>query len=308
MPPPGKNPPQRKNWRDGAKPSRAAPAGRGRGAGWVAKTADDQYQSARRKYWLRIGIWSTLFIGLVAAFIIYILRRPIATPLVAFAATKYAAPLPPNSYATEDLEGLRLLDKEVPGAKEKRILAYHAGPEWQSKEKWLVGLRDKIVAAGTGGPQKNTIIIYLSLHGVVNGDGEPCLIPPGAAPWDSKMWVPVREMLADVFLSEKQAAKIKRWNKLLVLDCNRIDANWGLGLFYNDFAERLGKAVEEARVKDPRLFVLNSTSTGRSAGPRRNFAARSSDTSSRRGSTARLTSSARGTRTGKYRSMSCAST
>ena len=84
-----------------------------------------------------------------------------------------------------------------------------------------------------GGPNKNAIIICLSLHGVVDESGEPCLIPPGASPWQSSQWVRVSELLNELFLFQDEkgryATKIKGWDKLFVLDCNRIDANWGSG-------------------------------------------------------------------------------
>ena len=84
---------------------------------------------------------------------------------------------------------------------------------------------------------------------MVDEKGEPCLVPPGASPWHSSEWVRVRELLNDLFLIQDEkrqyASKIKNWNKLLILDCDRIDANWSLGQFYNGFAQRLPDVVRE---------------------------------------------------------------
>ncbi len=276
MPASGSNPPQRKGWREGSKPGRAAGPGPGtgksRGAGWTKKTVDDRYESALLRYRLRVVFWTLLFCGLVGALGYYLFWRPVRTPLIAYAATSYAAPLPPNAWASEDLAGLRTLGSEGGLLEEKRIVAFRETPAWETpvregKDKWLRELRGQIETAVPGGPNKNAIIIYLSLHGVVDENGEPCLIPPGASPWQSGQWVRVGELLNELFLFQDEkgryATKIKGWDKLLVLDCNRIDANWGLGQFYNGFAARLRDVVQKANV--PRLYVLNSTSPGQTA-------------------------------------------
>ena len=271
MPASGSNPPQRKGWREASKPGRGGGSspgsGRSRGAGWTKKTADDRYESALVRYRLRVAFWTLLFCGLVGALGYYLFWRPVRTPLIAYAATSYAAPLPPNAWASEDLVGLRSLGSEGGLMEEKRIVDYREMPAWEGKDKWLREMRRQIDTAVPGGPNKNTIIIYLSLHGAVDEGGEPCLIPPGASPWQSSQWVRVGELLNELFLFQDEkgryATKIKGWDKLLVLDCNRIDANWGMGQFYNSFAARLRDVVQKANV--PRLYVLNSTSPGQAA-------------------------------------------
>ena len=271
MPASGSNPPQRKGWREASKPGRAAgssPAsGKARGAGWTKKTVDDRYESALLRYRLRVASWSLLFCGLVGALVYWLLVRPVRTPLIAYAATGYAAPLPPHAWANEDLAGLRSLGSEGGLLKEKRIVEYCEMPAWETKDKWLRALRGQIEKSGPGGPNKNAIIIYLSVHGVLDESGEPCLIPPGASPWQSSQWVRVGELLNELFLYQDEkgryATKIRDWNKLLVLDCNRIDANWNAGQFYNSFAARLRDVVQKANV--PKLYVLNSASPGQSA-------------------------------------------
>ena len=127
MPASGSNPPQRKGWREGSKPGRAAgsapAAGKSRGAGWTKKTADDRYESALLRYRLRVVFWTLLFCGLVGALGYYLFWRPVRTPLIAYAATSYAAPIPPNAWASEDLAGLRTLGSEGGLLEEKRIVA-----------------------------------------------------------------------------------------------------------------------------------------------------------------------------------------
>ena len=50
------------------------------------------------------------------------------------------------------------------------------------------------------------------------------------------------------------------WHKLLILDCNRIDVNWRLGVLSDGFADGLADAVREANI--PNFAILNSTSPG----------------------------------------------
>ena len=213
---------------------------------------------------LRVVFWSFLFAGLTGGFVYYVFRPVVRTPLLAFVATNYASPFPPNAWASEDLSGLQALGQEGRLFEEKRIVDFRDVPSWESKDQWLRQMRQAIDTARPGGPSRDTIIVYLSLHGVVDEKGEPCIVPPGASPWRSSEWVQVRELLNDLFLVEDEkrqyASKIKNWNKLLILDCDRIDANWSLGQFYNGFAQRLSDVVRELNV--PKLYVLNSTSPG----------------------------------------------
>jgi hypothetical protein len=261
---PGNIPPQRKGWRESSRPGTAASPGKTKAAGWTKKTSDGRYESAVLRHRMRTVSWSFLFLGLVGLFLYYVFRPVVRTPLVVYVATNYAPPIPPNSWASEDLDGLRSLGKEGGLLEEKRIVDFHDVPAWESKDQWLREIRRQIDMAVPGGPARNTIIIYLSLHGVVDEKGEPCVIPPGASPWHVGQWIRVRDLLADLFLFQDErghyASKIKAWDKLLVLDCNRIDSNWHMGQLYNGFAERLPDVVRAANV--PRLYVLNSASAG----------------------------------------------
>ncbi|MGO9115756.1 MAG: hypothetical protein ACLP9L_41650 [Thermoguttaceae bacterium] len=262
MPNPTHDPPPRKGWRESSQPALGSSPAKSRAAGWTRKTSDGKYESAVLRYRLRVVFWSVLFAGLVGVYIYYVFRQVVRTPLVAYVATKYDSPIPPNAWASEDLSGLQEMSSEGSLLQEKRIVDFHKVDTWESKDQWFSDIRHAIASATPGGPSRTSIIIYLSMHGVVDEKGEPCLIPPGVSPWKSSDWVPVREILTELFKysDKKYASKIEAWDKLLILDCNRIDANWSLGQFYNGFAEGLQAVVEKAQV--PRLHILNSTSPG----------------------------------------------
>ena len=251
----------RKGWRGGAKPSLPGtrPAG-ARVAGW-AESPDREYQRAILRYRLKVGFWSLLFLALVVGFILVLIWWPERTPLLATAVTDYDAPLPPNAWAREDLDRLFDLGKEGSWWKEKRILAY-SELSWDSNELGKLGVREFLQKARPGGPGKNVILLYLSMHGAVDDSGEPCLIPSGAAQRKSDDWLRVRDLLADLAApGEGQYPEaVRNAKKLLILDCNRMDANWRMGLLYNSFADRLQDVVK--RENNPNLYVLTSTSPG----------------------------------------------
>ncbi len=139
-------------------------------------------------------------------------------------------------------------------------IAEYSRVEYPPGETTLEGfqdLRERIRKSQGGGPGRNTLIVYLSMHGAVDKDGQACLIPPGVSPLDSQKWLPLHQVLRYLF-PEDDRDRLK--HKLVILDCNRMDANWGLGLLYNGFADDLDAARKRADV--PGLVILNSTSPG----------------------------------------------
>ncbi|GAF73470.1 unnamed protein product, partial [marine sediment metagenome] len=239
-------------WR-GKPPSspRTGRSARQKSGGWAEKK-DRDYERAALRHRTRIVLWSLLFIVLIAVFIRWLIPKPMPTPFLVAVVTDYQQPVPPNAWTTEDVEQLRSLHDE-------RILKY-TKVAWESEESGLKHLRQALDAATPGGPDKDLVIIYLSMHGLVDGEGKPCLLPPGASPLHSDGWLRVRDLINYLFPKQtpgKQPAKVK---KLLILDCNRMDVNWNLGLLYNSFAERLQAVVEEESV--PGLVVLNSSGPG----------------------------------------------
>jgi Mg-chelatase subunit ChlD len=204
------------------------------------------------RHGVRIAAWSLFFLGLVAGFIVWLVWTPLRTPVLVAVATNCDAPLPPNAWAQEDAERLQSLDRE-------EVLKCSLIP-WESKELGVAELRRELALAAPGGPHKNLVVLYLSMPGAVDGDAEPCLIPPGASPWKSDQWLRVRDLLQQLFprdQSDKLSAQVK---KLLILDATRMGSNWNLGLLYNSFAERLQAVLQDVNV--PNLCVLNSTGPG----------------------------------------------
>ena len=234
---PGSAPEKPKGWRGRKSPAASGGASAAaKGAGW-AQRPDRSAESATRWHRVKVGGWLLLALTLIGGFLFYLMYRPMRTPLLMAAATQYAHPWPPNAWAKEDLQGLTVLDRQE--------VATCLSIPWESNAEGLRRLREQVDAVRPGGPGKDVVIVYLSIHGAVDAQGQPCLIPPGAA-IDGSGWLPVRELLQTLFVEARPGRVPDHVRKLLVLDAGRIHSDWEAGILYNAFAERLSEVVADA--------------------------------------------------------------
>lgn len=254
-------------WR--GKDKTPAPMGRpaaAKGGLWSQKR-DRSHEQAVLRHRLRLAGWGFLFLVLIVGFTIWLIWTPKRTPMLVAAVTDYDSPLPPNAWAKEDIDRLFDLDKEEIIGFSKIVAdppkVYARNPEDLKQN--LAAQLQKVIGAkssfgGYGGPSKDLVIIYLSAHGAVNKDNEPCLLTSETELAESDNWYKVKQLLNDLFPEGKR----EQWPKktLLILDCNRIRANWSAGLLYNDFARQLQKVVQDKQAGYPGLAVLNSAGPG----------------------------------------------
>jgi Mg-chelatase subunit ChlD len=111
--------------------------------------------------------------------------------------------------------------------------------------------------ARPGGPEKDTIIVYLSSHGVVNERNEPCLLADESQAHNTRTWLRMHDLLQAMIASRPAQARL-----VLLLDSGKLDHSWPMGIVYNTFAERLADLIEQNRAAYPRLVVINSNSLG----------------------------------------------
>ena len=225
--------------------------------GWKVDHNSDQVRLTRRRNRLRrLSVISLLLlVGLGSAiFLATVLQRELQPPFVAIVKTAYSHDFPPNSWSFEDLDALRngvdSLDHKTLGVIDLSDV-HHANENLLTVPDERERKRVVMNAERTG-----VIIFYISMHGMVDDNDEACVATTESNPLDAKTWLPVSGLLS----------QIQNWklpdhvHKLLILDCNRQDANWKIGLLKNDFADRLLIALQKNRV--PNLVILNSTSGG----------------------------------------------
>lgn len=212
-------------------------------------TVNDVRSRLRSRRWIRaiaVGLLFGLAGGLVAIWLVLLAHRPRLTPLLAAVAIDYRWPVEPNAWAGEDLARIRSLHRQS-------LRVSDLSADWRSRDLALRRLDQELTTLVTTRSISDTVVVYLSLHGVVDEKGQPHLLPTEASPLDSSTWLPVREVLD--LICQKLPPSI---NKLVVLDSNRSGANWRVGQLHNTFADRLAGAIDPGL--HPGVVILNSTS------------------------------------------------
>ncbi len=241
---PGRGRSKNAGWSGGSK-TRDQPLHRWQDPNAAAEAAGARRRRQRNR-WFAVSV---LAVGLLAL-LVYQLLPTGKTPLIVVIATNYSAPVPLNSWAREDFDSLRELDR---GSFWDNIWITDLSERWNDSGEPRAPLvtEELIPKVPSGQP----LIIYVNMHGIVNDAGDPCLLHPDASITNSKSWKPVAELLGEI-----RATVPEKLNKLLILDCNRIRVNWNLGILYNSFTERLKELVETENV--PNLAVLTSAGPG----------------------------------------------
>jgi Mg-chelatase subunit ChlD len=188
-----------------------------------------------------------------AGLLVLLLHREVQFPFVTVVKTAYRPPFPPNGWAYEDLESIRSGAESLHG---KTIDVVDFSDADRTASSLLLPAPDQRRQLLNQARQTGVIVFYISLHGLVDDAGRACLAAPDASPFESKTWLPVSQLLRQIQSWELP----DRVRKLLVLDCNRQETNWNVGLIENAFAAGLQQALDETPV--PNLVILNSTSPG----------------------------------------------
>ncbi|TWT63321.1 vWA domain-containing protein [Rubinisphaera italica] len=205
-----------------------------------------------RRSWRRIMFLWGIVAGLLLTLVLFaylVLFAPQKTPLLMMVSLDYAWPYGPNCWAEEDLQRFKSLNG-------RNLELYPVGEDQMRRAEWLTDFSRKLVNAEFQHSGNQPILIYVSMHGSVDADGNPCLIPPNSSPVDTSTWIPVSELLKEIKRLELNLEQ----PVMLFMDCNKRITNWDRGLVYNSFAVALANTVRDAAM--PNLFVLNSTSSG----------------------------------------------
>lgn len=183
--------------------------------------------------------------GTMVAFLSF---RPQRVPLAAICLSDYPWPLAPNAGVGEDLAGLQQLDKA-------NLNLVDLTEGWQNKQLGLKQLDEYLDRAAVGEP---VLMLYISGHGIVNGEGEPCLVLPGYDPTQSERWLPLRGLISRI-----QARLDDTARAVLILDCVKSNSNWYVGKIGTTWTRQVRALMDE--LEDPRLAILSSTGPGQAS-------------------------------------------
>lgn len=189
-------------------------------------------KSQRKSLRARLVGLSFILLGLMSALVVLLLWGPSKTPLISVAAVNYNWPLPPNAWAFEDVQGFAFLQS-------KNIDWRDASPRWQTNATALGDLRQQVASVTNLAERTGTLVLYLSMHGAVNDQREPCLIPAGASPLAPDQWIRLSDVVG---LLPRSSTGV---HSLVVLDCIDQQVNWNVGLVDSTFAQRVIDWVNE---------------------------------------------------------------
>ncbi|MDZ4779694.1 MAG: vWA domain-containing protein [Planctomycetia bacterium] len=205
-----------------------------------------------QEHWRRIRTLILLVaaLGLTAALVNRLLFAPQLTPLIGVATTDYSWPVTPQGWAQEDQAAI------AASLHGQNLWAADISADWRTREAGLRSLDQQLETLSADAKRAQALILYFSMPGVVDGNGAPCLIPPGASPLDSSSWLPLSEIIAHV-----RARNLPRSCRvLIVLDAARADVDWKLGTLENAFVAGLESVWRDANL--PNLTILNSAARG----------------------------------------------
>jgi len=258
-------------------------------AGWRSSASRPQYPdaavAATRSWWnvrrseparnvgmrFKLTTLVVLLACLVVGFIIFLREKPMKVPLIALAATYGgSSSLPPNAWAFEDSDRFERQFSDSGATRRWFGSGGSAEVDVIRVDKWgtlpgrladnAIRQLEKVLRESPASGPGNAVVVYVSAHGVVNREGEPCLLLQDSSPLDAASWLPV-DQVCKKFCQANPGAVHK---KVLVLDCNRLEYDAPSGLLYNSFADELKDLVENKLDKKEcaGLVVFNSASPG----------------------------------------------
>ena len=233
-----------RGWRRGSKGGKSDSAEGGSGKGWQSrKQPTAKTGVSRHRTWLlSLGLAA---ISLLAIFIVVVLRIPRDMPLVVFGVTAYDRLIPPNAFVEEDTQRLASTNPD-----NINLMVFKQEITRESLKRHL---KDSLHPGGF--VKKELITIYLSAHGVVDRQGRACLLLSDSKPVDESTWFLISELFEILDVERPDAVKI------VLLDSGKIDANWSLGILYNDFPDRVAEQLSNHR----NIFVVTDRASGQLA-------------------------------------------
>ena len=228
---------------------------------WQTPTEASNVRASRGDQ-LAFGTWLLLGVGLLGGLVYLLPYSPDKTPVLILAEQNYLPPMPVNGWAADDAALIGELDGQ-------NISASRVTAQWESVAAGLEQFRTDLEARKNDAVGSGSCVLYINAHGLVNDEGQACIVTSNSEPHDASTWVPISSLLNIIVEVIPDPT-----NKLIVLDCAKVRSDWNLGVFYSDFAERLRDEVGSDPEKYRHVAVINSASDGQVAWSRSNFSLR----------------------------------
>ena len=207
----------------------------------------------------RLLLCGLALVAMLTVFGTWILFRPRSVPLVMFSVSRYSETIDPNRLVAEDRDRLR--DSFAGDSNLQMVdVTVDSQPDWRvSLDEVLNRLRPGGPGQGKLFPENNVVLLYVNAHGVVNQQGQPCLLMSDSHPLNDSTWLPLRALMKRVERQETLAAA----HKVLILESGKIRQNWSLGILDNLFCDALQE--DFARQPPSGWHVINATRSGQQA-------------------------------------------
>jgi hypothetical protein len=199
---------------------------------------------------LRLLVFGLVSILLMALFLVILLFPAQRTPMLVITMTNYKAPLPPNSWAREDMMAFVPLHRQT---LEVVDISTYATPA-----SMISNVKTALESAAERTPRE-ALMLYISAYGALDGQGRSTIILPSSDPQDSSTWISLEALL----LAIRSAKVDPDVNIVVVLDCNQLGANWAVGQLYPGFADGVRDAVRSAKMEN--LGVFTSAEPGQTS-------------------------------------------
>lgn len=185
---------------------------------------------------VRLFLALTVLLITTASLVVYLWNQNSSTPFISIAAIDYEHPWAPNAWAKEDQKRFQALAE----SSQFKVAVKQERKEgtWQD----LIDLElEKVTPGGPGGSLipflfgYRSLIIHLSAHGVLNGQGQPCLLFADADPLDDQTWVPLVQVLEAI--GEHAVVSHNHARVLVILDTGKQPPDFRCGLLTCGFID-----------------------------------------------------------------------
>lgn len=216
----------------------------------------------RSQFWrvLRVaasGLFTILCLVIFGVFL-FAKNKPVSLFVLKVNEEYLDARLPANSFVEEDFQ---LLSNSSQKNIQVRDLVQEANRTGRDAASLTRTAIPQIVTSPPLTGELPILMVYVSQHGVVNKDGEPCFLSV-TNPLKSDEWYRVEDLLLQIKDNKDRLRKRNFHNVLVFLDCNKIDTDWSLGVIDNGFAPALQRLYENRKDLFDGVAILNSVRPG----------------------------------------------